>query len=251
MPMTEYMHEAHLANIVTSWCTCMAGLMPMIFWFITKKQPVRWFFAYCCILLTGIPTVWMHALEMQEGLKAAAFFDTGSNVFLAWALLIAVSGDFMRPRRRAFLLTVVTAFNILAWGWMFSEIFGERRPVIEFGGYGHFYAGELALILNAFIVTGVMVRFHKRVPAAAKPFLWLIVGMFLCGLFLASATNEHISFYVLPWHAAWHILGAFAFITWFFFNHVRFTELPEEALQRLRLAEEENPGACRRPAAAP
>ena len=37
-----YLHDAQLANIVTSYCTCLGGLLPLLFCAIAGKQPARW-----------------------------------------------------------------------------------------------------------------------------------------------------------------------------------------------------------------
>ena len=223
----EYLHEAHLANIVTSYCTCLAGIMPMLYTLLTRKQPGRWFFVYFCILLTGIPTVWLHTVE---GNRVASFFDTGSNIFLAWALQIAVSGDFMRRRPRITLLSITTVVNLCAWSWMIYEIFApEKKPLLTFGEFGHFMVGEVTLIANAWVVAVLFFVYYGRIPRAARPLLLLTLAMFLLGMFLATASNEQVSGYIFPWHATWHIVGAFGFITMWVFNHVRFSEHAREA----------------------
>ena len=38
----HYLHEAQLANIVTSYCTCLGGIMPLLFTALTRPQPRRW-----------------------------------------------------------------------------------------------------------------------------------------------------------------------------------------------------------------
>ncbi len=54
--------------------------------------------------------------------------------------------------------------------------------------------------------------------------------MFFLGMLLATASNSHVTAYILPWHATWHIIGAFAFVTLGVFNHKRFCELPQAVL---------------------
>ena len=222
-----YQHDAQLANIVTSYCTCLAGIMPMVFTLLTRAQPARWFAVYLCILITGIPTVWLHSVE---GNRLASFADVGTNILLAWALQIAVSGDFMhRPSRRV-LLSITTGFNVLVWGYLAWEVQAPKKvPFLSFGEFGQFYAGELALILNAFIVTGLFIRYHGRIERRARPILYLVICMFLIGMILASASNSHISPWIFPWHAAWHIVGAFGFMALWLFNHVRFNEAARTA----------------------
>lgn len=217
-----YQHDAHLANIVTSYCTCLGGIMPMLYCLFTRVQPMRWFWVYFCVFLTGVPTVWLHAVE---GNRVASFFDTGSNILLAWVIIVAITGDYMAPSPRKKILTVTLLFNVLVWAWLIYEIFAEeKKPLLRMYSTGNFYTGEVALIINSLIAAFVFVLYRHRIHAAAKPFLYLTLAIFLFGLVLATGDNDFITWYIVPWHAAWHIVGAFGFITLWFFNHIRFTE---------------------------
>ena len=223
-----YLHDAHLANIVTSYCTCLGGIIPLIYCALTRNQPRRWVLVYFCVFLTGLPTVWLHTVE---GNRVASFFDVGTNILLAWAMIAAVSGDYMNAPARRRLLGITLSLNTLAWCWLVYEIFApEKKPLLTLWDSGHFYTGEVALILNAFVVVTLFVRYRRMINEASRPFLYLIIAMFLFGLVLATADNEHISSYIFPWHAVWHIVGAFGFITLFMFNHLRFS-LPQSAGQ--------------------
>lgn len=215
-----YQHDAHLANIVTSYCTCLAGIMPIVWTLLTRPQPGRWLFVYICILLTGIPTVWLHSVE---GNRLASFFDVGSNIFLAWALLIGVSGDFLGAASRFRLRTVATLLNAGVLGWLAYEVVApQKTPLFTFGDWGHFYLGEVALILNCWLVVGVFVAYRAQIPKPAKPLLYLIVLIFFVGMLFATAKNDQISLFIIPWHACWHILGAVGFLTLWVFNDTRF-----------------------------
>ncbi|MBX7257731.1 MAG: hypothetical protein K1Y02_15325 [Candidatus Hydrogenedentes bacterium] len=215
-----YLHEAQIANIVTSYCTCLAGIMPMLFTVATRPQPARWFFVYFCTLLTGIPTVYLHA---NEGDRFASFLDVGSNIVLAWALQIAVAGDFMPRRRCRTFVLASTLINAAVVAWLLYEVFAPTKiPIIRFGGFGQFYAGEVALIANAWVVVFVFGTNYRRIPHEARPLLLIVIVMFFIGMLLATAGNSTISFGIFPWHAVWHIVGAFGFITLWLFNYVRF-----------------------------
>jgi len=58
-----FQHQAQLANAVTGFATCLAGIMPLLYCWLFRPQPRRWVLAYLCILVTGIPTVWLYAYE--------------------------------------------------------------------------------------------------------------------------------------------------------------------------------------------
>ena len=217
-----YQHEAHLANIVTSYCTCLGGIMPLLYCALTGVQPRRWVLVYFCVFLTGVPTVWLHAVE---GNRLASFFDTGSNILLAWVVIAAVTGDYMRPGPRRTLLGITLALNTLVWLWLLYEVFApEKRPLLRLWDHGHFYTGEVALITNGLIAAFLFLFYHDRINRAARPLLYATLAIFIAGLVLATGDNDHITWYILPWHAAWHIVGAFGFITLWVFNHVRFSE---------------------------
>lgn len=218
-----FQHQAQLANAVTGFATCLGGIMPLLFCWLYRPQPRRWMVAYLCILITGIPTVWLHA---YEGNRLISFFDVGTNILLAWALEIAVSGDFMGKPARRKLLVALTALNIGVWFYLAYEVVAPvKRYVITFGSHGGFHFGQVALILNAFVVLGLFIAGYKHIPREARGLFHLAVCMFLAGLLLATARQSFISNRVFAWHAVWHLVGAFGFITIWFFNHVRFNEI--------------------------
>lgn len=219
-----YLHEAQLANIVTSYCTCLGGVLPLLFCLLTRPHPRRWMLVYACVLITGIPTVWLHSME---GNRVASFFDVGTNILLALAVIIAVSGDFMRPERRRRLLAAAVAADVLAWAWLAYEVFApEKRPVITFGGFGQFYAGEVALIANGWVAVILLVVNIRHIPAHARPALWMMVGTFFTGMLMATASNSEIALRIVPWHAIWHVTGMAGFLLMWLMNHTRFVGLP-------------------------
>ncbi|HOQ91075.1 MAG TPA: hypothetical protein PLX03_13120 [Candidatus Hydrogenedentes bacterium] len=217
-----YQHEAQLANIVTSYCTCLGGILPLLFCGLYRLQPRRWLFAYACILITGIPTVWLHSVE---GNRVASFADVGTNILLAWALIVATSGDFLSRTSRWRLLSVITPIDVAGIGWLIWEIFApEKRPLITFGSFGQFFAGEVFLIANAWVVVILFLVGRRQIPMPARPALWVVIGMFFCGMCMATAANHVITAYIFPWHAMWHITGMAGFLTLWLFNHIRFND---------------------------
>lgn len=221
--LAPFLHKAQLANAVTGFATCFAGIMPMLYTLLTKPQPPRWFFVYFCILLTGIPTVWLHA---YEGNRIAGATDTGSNIFLVWAIHMGIAGDFMRGNAKRNFMVASTVLNFSAIAFLFYEaiFLTTKWKLIDFGEFGWFNVGEAALIASSLVSTILFFLNWSRIPRAARPLLLLVCGMFIAGLVLASAKNSHVIMRVFAWHATWHILGAFALITLWLFNHVRFNE---------------------------
>lgn len=224
----SYLHEAQLANTVTGFATCMAGIMPLLYTILTKMQPRRWVFVYCCIVLTGIPTVWFHA---NEASTALAQVDTASNIFLVWAIHVGIAGDFMSPRRARNFILASTLINAIVFAYMGYEAWQAmhgtlRTKWLTVGGFGGFYMSEVALILNSFVATGIFLANLQKIPRAARPLLMLTFFMFLVGLGLATANNDQIAYRIFAFHATWHIVGAFALTTLWLFNHIRFNETP-------------------------
>jgi hypothetical protein len=224
-----FQHKAQLANAVTSFATCLGGIMPLLYCWLGRSQPRRWVVVYLCVLVTGIPTVILHA---YEGNRLASFFDVGTNILLAYALEIAVSGDFMRAPARKKLLTVLTFVNVGVWLYLAWEVFAPvKKPIITFGPHGEFYFGETALILNAFVVLGLFIKSYRLFPKQSRPMFFLIVLMFLVGLVLATGSNSLVTQRVVAWHATWHLVGAFGFITMWFFNDIRFNQVQSPTAQ--------------------
>ena len=223
--MSPYLHEAQLANIVTSYCTCFGGIVPLLFTAFTRPQPNRWIFVYACVLITGIPTVWLHAME---GNRVASFFDVGTNILLAWALQIAFSVDFLGVKTRRSLITVMTCLNVAVWTYLAWEITAPvKRPLLTFGDFGQFYVGEVALIVNAWVSVVVIFASFSKIPRHARALFWMFFAFFFSGMFVATASNDQVSAYIFPWHAFWHILGCMGFITLWLFNYHRFFGAPE------------------------
>lgn len=221
--LAPFLHKAQLANAVTGFATCLAGIMPLLYTLLTRPQPRRWVFVYTCILLTGIPTVWLHA---YEGDRIAGATDTGSNIFLVWAIQMGAAGDFLRGNLKRNFIILSTALNFSAIAFLFYEAIYLTTKVkaIDLGDFGWFNIGELALIISAWAATILFFLNWKKIPAAARPLLLVVFCMFFCGMILASAKNAQVSMRVFAWHAVWHLVGAFALITLWLFNHIRFNE---------------------------
>jgi hypothetical protein len=224
-----------MANAITSFATMLAGIYTTVLALLVRNHPARWLHAYAWIFLTGIPTLGLHGFgepfqAPTHGLWRVA--DTGSNLILAWALQLAVLGDFHAPAVRLRVALASLALNLAAIAWMIGENFGgiPRRPVVPLGEFGGFYLGELVLILDSLFVTALLYRARQHIPPRARPLLNLVAVSFVVGLLLATADNQEVVRPVIAFHALWHLVGAFGFLALFVFNHVRF----EEARSRAR-----------------
>lgn len=224
-----------LANTVTGFATLFAGLSCLVLARLIHPQPARWCFAYWTIVVTGVFTVTLHGFGETNPVFGPAWFwrflDTGSNIVVAWAIALAVLGDYYEDpfRRRArIILTVAMAVGV-AWHLRDSLPGAERAYLVPLGAWGGFYPGETCLIAMSWVVVGLFVARRARVPVAARPLLLLVTGLFLFGMLLATARNDVVVYPFLPLHALWHLVGAFAFVGLWAFNHVRFaaaTALP-------------------------
>lgn len=210
-----------LANAVTGFSTIGAGVVNLVLCRTVRRQPGRWLFAWGCLFLTGLPTVGYHGFG-GSWLRVA---DVGSNLLLAWALQLAVLGDFHRPRVRTRVALASGVVNLAAIGGLVAEEAAGSRPLpLDLGAFGGFHAGELVLILDSFLVAALLFAHRRRIAPRAKPLLYAVTATFLLGLGLASAAGETLHARILAYHALWHVVGGYGFVLFWAFNHVRFAE---------------------------
>jgi hypothetical protein len=211
-----------LANTVTGFATCLAGLMMLALTWLMGPQPARWWAVYVSVVVTGVFTVTYHGLGETHGWKV---LDNGSNLVVTAVMTAAVLGDF-RPGRVARAGTAVSwavnAVVIALMWWVPSTT--DVSQTVTFGGWGGYMVGELVLIANAFAVLGLFVAHRAQLPADARPVLSLTAALFVVGAALSTANGDEIVGALVPLHALWHIVGAFGFIALWAFNHKRFGE---------------------------
>lgn len=213
------LRAADLANAVTSFSTLGAGLTTLALgWLVPPRQPLRWLAVWGALFVTGIPTLGWHGW----GTETWRVLDVGTNLLLAFALQVAVLGDFYSRSVRRRVVVGSAIANLAAIAQLASEaISGERSHVISFGAHGGFYAGEAMLIADALLVTGLLVAKRREFPDAARPLLWIMTGLFAVGLGLATAEGDVVTGRVGAWHALWHVVGGFGFVFLWAFVHVR------------------------------
>jgi hypothetical protein len=217
-----------LANTTTGFATFFAGCLCLALTRLCGPQPPRWWFVYWTIAATGVFTITLHGF----GATASGYgpgwlwriLDTGSNIVVAWALALAVVGDFYRDTARWArpLLTAAASLG-LAWHTYDSLPGIERRHLVPLGTWGGFYPGESCLIALSLTVTILFARARRRIPADARPLLGLVVAIFAVGLVFATADNDVIVPPFVAMHAIWHLVGAFGFVTLWVFNQRRFS----------------------------
>lgn len=218
----NYLHDAHLANVITSYATLLGGLMPVLYCLFTRTQPLRWLAVYVCMVITAIPTI-LHHVDMGNHFMTT--MDGGTNLLLVGAVVNAVAGDFMSALRRHRLLACVGFVSFIAVGDLIYRSLGSGRGIeIRFGTFGGFMLSELVLIGNGLLIAILFVRFWRQISPAARPFLVMTLAAFVLGAVLATASDSQITSRFFAWHAAWHIVGGFGFVTFWVFNHIRFFE---------------------------
>lgn len=214
-----------LANAVTSFCTIGAGVTTLVLGRWVGRHPSRWMFVYLCLFLTGLPTLGWHgwgtvATDWTHETWRVA--DVGTNLLLAWALQLAVAGDFHGPRTVRRLAWGSGAVNAAAVLWMVREaVTGVKTHWIPLGEFGGFYAGEAVLIADAVLVVGLFYAARRRIAAPARPLLHAVTAIFLVGLGLATADGDVVLGRVGSLHALWHVLGGFGFLFLWAFTEVR------------------------------
>jgi hypothetical protein len=224
-----------LANTVTGFATLFSGCTCLLLSRLVAPQPGRWQFAYWTIVVTGVFTITLHGFgETVSGFGPHwfwAFLDTGSNIVVAWAIALAVLGDYYAPSEQRWARPLLTLAMVVGVAWHFYDGLPstERSYLIPLGAWGGFYPGESWLIALSFTVTGLFYARRAEIPVRAKPLLALVFATFLCGMLLATARNDEIVYPFFAVHALWHLVGAFGFVAFWAFNHVRFAEQPAAA----------------------
>ncbi|HOK08338.1 MAG TPA: hypothetical protein PLT82_00690 [Candidatus Hydrogenedens sp.] len=216
-----YLHDAHVSNVVTSFATLWSGIIVTLFWLFDGKQPLRWLFFYFTIIITAIPTIIHHMYPTQQLWTSV---DIITNILLVWALELALAGDFfknMHYKRFVLILSVINFFVVFKLGY---EIFAPpERVFLKLGEKSGFTFGEVALILNAILSVSIMTYYSKTFTQKQKYVLKILVVIFLLGLILATGSDDFIKPTFIGWHSLWHITGAFGFIVFWYFNHLRFS----------------------------
>jgi hypothetical protein len=229
MPTT--LSPPDLANAVTSVCTIGAGVTASAFGTWVSRHPTRWRFAYFCIFLTGLPTLGWHGwgtIATDWTHETWRVADVGSNLLLAWAVQMAVAGDFYAPTFVRRLAIGSGALNLAAIGWMVGEgATGSKVHWIPLGRFGGFYAGEAVLITDAFLTVGLFYAARARIPAAARPLLYAVTALFLFGFGLAIADGDVVIGRMGSMHALWHVIGSFGLLFLWAFTEVRLRSGPD------------------------
>lgn len=221
--MTTPLSAPDLANAVTSFCTIGAGLVTLLLCRYVGAQPDRWLWAYFSLFVTGIPTLGWHGWGTEFWRVA----DVGTNLLLAYCLQLAVLGDYYAAGFRRRFALVSGLVNLAAVLFMATEgMRGGPGLAIDLGAFGGFQVGETVLIGDAVAVTWLLAAQRRRIPAPARPLLRLVVGCFVAGLLLATAAGDTVWGRIGSFHALWHVLGAFGFVLFWAFNHVRLQHDP-------------------------
>jgi len=217
-----------LANTITGFATLMSGIACLVLARMIHPHPPRWRFVYWTIVVTGVFTVTLHGFGETNPVFGPrwfwAFLDTGSNIVVAWAVAVAALGDYYPAatvRRGRMLLTAAMVLGV-AWHLYDRLPTTERAYLVPLGEWGGFYPGETWLIAMSWAGVGVFAARWGRIPEPARPLLLLVLGLFLFGMLLATARNDVVLYPFFALHALWHLVGAFAFVALWGFNHVRF-----------------------------
>jgi hypothetical protein len=209
-----------LANTISAYATILAGLLALMPAALMGKQPRRWLFAYLCVFITGLPTVWYHGFGETF---VPGFFGIGTNLLLGWALVNAALGDYYSSRTHRLVAIGLAVLNLVALSTRLIQGPGSTKiMLINLGVFGGFTLLEMALILNSFLAVGLLYARRSHIPPQARPLLYLVTILFVSDALLATASNQRVDFQILAWHATWHIVGAFGFISLWAFNHMRF-----------------------------
>lgn len=219
--MNEYLHSAHVANVVTSFALLWAGILITIFWFLERNQPLRWLFFYLTVVITAIPTIIHHIMPKN---LCWTSLDIMSNILVVVALELGLIGDYFSGSVQKSLWVVIGFLNLFVILYLVSIIFLPIPHIyLPLGRSKGFTLGEIALILNAIMVVIILGTNYTKLRRKEKAVFWGIVLTFLFGLFFATGSDDYIYPRYIGWHSMWHILGSYGFILFWYFNHLRFS----------------------------
>lgn len=208
-----------VANSVSALAVILSGLMTLVFCFLVAPQPPRWLWAYWCVFITGIPTLWFHGFGETFPARVA---DVGTNLLLAWAMQVAALGDFYSRRTQWIVGGISGAINLIAVIWML--VVGNdtsRTMIFTLAPNSGFRIMQVILIVDSVFAVGVLYSRRSLIPLSARPLLYLVTVALLGGTLFASRGNHDLDG-VLAYHAIWHTIAAFSFVMLWGFNHKRF-----------------------------
>ncbi|MCE9521058.1 MAG: hypothetical protein K8S25_01340 [Alphaproteobacteria bacterium] len=217
-----------LANTITGFATLFSGLMPLAFCYLVDRHPPRWMLVYWLIVVTGVFTITLHGFGETNPVFGQrwfwAFLDTGSNIVVTWAIVLAALADFYSSDTQKWARPLATFLMLVGVAWHFYDRYMSGSYLIGFGQWGGFKPGQSWLIAFSLAATILFYVKRKSIPPRAMPLLQLVTALFVCGLLLATAKNDNIVYPFLSLHALWHLVGAFGFIALWAFNDVRFVK---------------------------
>ena len=143
-----------LVNAVTGYALVLAGLLTLALALLMTRQPWRWLLVYLCVAATGVAAVWYHGLG---GSFPARVADIGTNLMLAWAIQLAIVGDYY-PGRGGRLLNLVIFLANLEYILTFAVggAKGQAPLVLASSQFGGLNSGEILLVVNCLIAVALL-----------------------------------------------------------------------------------------------
>lgn len=203
-----------------------AGLLPLAVCYLVERHPQRWMLVYWLITLTGVFTVTLHGFGETNPVFGVrwfwAFLDTGSNIIVVWAIVLAVLADFYTLSTQSWARPFATVLMLASVAWHFFDRAAGGGYLIGLGDWGGFKPGQASLIAFSLVAAALFLIKRAAIPVKAMPLLGLTTAIFVVGLLLAMATSEKVEFPFFSLHAIWHVVGGFGFLALWVFNDVRF-----------------------------
>jgi hypothetical protein len=215
-----------LAASVTSFATLGAGLALVAMTALTQSQPLHWRRAYACLVLVGAATLGLHAHGEPAGgfaQRAWSAADTGTNLLLAFALLLATLRDFGPQVRRARIALGFGALNVAALLHVLAEKFLDgSSDSLHVAGFGALTLSQLVLVADYLAVITLFAAGRRQLPRRSRRLLPLLTALALVGVTLAMPDSERVDASVLAYHALWHMVSAFLLLLLWVVNELRF-----------------------------
>lgn len=208
-------HPAAIANAASGIALILAGFCALFLTRMLGPQPRRWQFVYWSFVITGVPTVWYHGFGEAH---IPHILDVGTNFMVAWAVQVAILGDFYSLRTQRIVGGTSAVLNLGLTLWMLVDPIATHHPL--FMGLS---GNQLLLLFDTLAVPALAVPKGRLFPARVMPMVWVVVGAAVLGFTLAIQGNDGVAFGILSYHATWHLVASFGLIVMWAGNHLRFT----------------------------
>lgn len=206
-------HPAAMANAASGIALILVGLCALLFTRTMGPQPRRWQFVYLTFVITGVPTVWFHGFGEAH---VPHIFDVGTNYLVAWAVQVAILGDFYSERTQWAVGLTGAVLNLGLTLWMLADPQVKNFPLLGLK------VSQLLLLVDTLAVVALTAPKRRLLPARVMPMVRVVMGAAVLGFVLAIRGNDDVALGVISYHATWHLVASMGLMVMWGANHLRF-----------------------------